>query len=203
MTETPRRLKPIGIYYHTYSASKKASIEALHEIYRWALGQDAQAVFPSEYIRKAIDFDAVTIAREDGGWRIRGNGELRTVRAPAALGRPDIAASQGVAGHVAGAEGNYIHLAGSDALLRFAENPPAQAYLRDANARLDDWQAGSGNLRFALKGHQPLEFALAGASRCSITANGKPVTPRRTSGDTQSFRLNDAAATIETRCRAR
>lgn len=203
MTETPRRLKPIGIYYHTYSASKKAAIEALHHIYRWALGQDAQAVFPSEYIRKAIDFDAVTIAREGDGWRIRGNGDLRTVRAPAALGQPDLEASRGVAGHLAGAEGNYIHLAGDDTLLRFAATPPARPYLRDANARLSDWQAAGGDLRFALKGYQPIDFALVGAGRCRVTANGKPVTPRATTGDTQNFRLNDAAATIDTRCHGR
>jgi uncharacterized protein (TIGR01370 family) len=203
MTEAPRRLKPIGIYYHTYSATKKASLESLHAIYRWAAGQDTHPVFPSEYILKAIDFGHTTIAREGDAWRIRGDGELRTLRAPTTLGQPDVGASQNVAGYLAGAEGNYVHLASGDVLLRFTTTLTSHPYLRDANARLADWQAGDGELRFTLKGHQPLEFSLADSLRCKVSANGNPVTPRRTSGDTHSFRLTDAAATIETRCRGR
>ena len=208
MTENPRRLKPIGIYYHSYSASKKASIEALHEVYRWALAQAPHPVFASEYIRKALDFDGVVVARENGAWRIRGNGDLRTVRAPESLGRPDAAASLAVAGYRPGAEGNYVHLAGNDALLRFSANPttppnPSTPYLREANARITGWQANGDSLRFTLSGYQPLEFSLAASARCSVNADGKPVKPRRINGDLLEFRLNDAAATIETRCHDR
>ncbi|MBN9422179.1 MAG: hypothetical protein BGO63_17160 [Candidatus Accumulibacter sp. 66-26] len=207
MTETPRRLKPIDIYYHAYSASKKASLDALHTVYRWALERRTYALFASEYIRKANDFYGVVLARESDGWRVRGDGELRTLRVAAALGQPDPAASGAVAGYLAGTEGNYVHLAGADALLRFAAPPtsvhPAQPFLRDANARLSDWQAGDGNPRFALRGHLPLEFSLAGAGRCRVTANGKPLAPQRAGDDVLNFRLNDAAATIETHCRDR
>lgn len=203
MTEKPRRLKPINIYYHSYSASKKASLNALHKAYGWALQQSPHVIFASEFIRKARDFNSLTLAREGDAWRIRGDGDLRTLRAPAALGRPDLNASRGVAGHLAGTEGNYIHLAGGDTLLRFAATPPARPYLRDANARLADWQAVDDTLHFALHGNQPLEFSLTGAGHCRVTANGKAVTPRQTNGDTQDFRLNDAAATIDTRCHGR
>ncbi len=34
MTGRPRRLKPINIYYHTYSASKPAALNALHKVLR-------------------------------------------------------------------------------------------------------------------------------------------------------------------------
>ena len=30
LTERPYRLKPVNIYFHTYSASRRASLEALH-----------------------------------------------------------------------------------------------------------------------------------------------------------------------------
>jgi len=208
MTESPRRLKPIGIYYHSYSVSKKASIEALHDVYRWALAQAPHPVFTSEYIRKALDFDGMVVARENGAWRIRGNGDLRTVRAPQSLGRPDAAASLAVAGYRPGAEGNYVHLAGNDALLRFSSSPttpatPSAPYLHEANARIAGWQSNGYSLRFALSGYQPLEFSLAGSARCSVNADGKPIKPHRVSNDLLEFRLNDAAATIETRCRDR
>jgi hypothetical protein len=200
MTETPRRLKPINIYYHSYSASKRASLNALHKVYGWALQQSPHLIHASQFIRKARDFNGLVVAREGDAWRIRGDGELRTLRVPAALGQPDLTLSQAVAGYLPAAEGTYIHLAGGDSLLRFGKTPASQPYLREANARLTDWQAGSDTLRFTLQGYQPLEFSLANSKRCTVNANGKAISPRRTAGDSQSFRVNDAAATIETRC---
>lgn len=203
MTGTPRRLKPINIYHHSYSASKTASLNALHKVYAWALAQSPHVIFASEFIRKTLDFNVIVLARENGDWRIRGNGDLRTMRAPASLGRPDVTASRAVAGYHPGAEGNYVHLAGDDALLRFSANPatPSTPHLHEANARIAGWQPEGDTLRFSLNGHQPLEFSLAANPRCNVSANGKPVKPRRVSGDLLEFRLNDAAATIETRCR--
>ncbi len=200
MTGSPRRLKPINIYYHTYSASKKASLNALYKVYDWSLAQSPHLVFASDFIRKARDFDTLVIAREDEGWRIRSSGHLRTLRAPTTLGTPDPKASAGVAGHLAGSEGNYIHLAGSDAFLRFATTAPAAPYLADANARLTDWQAAAGSIRFSLQGHQAIEFTLANAAACSVHNKGRPLTPRKTAGKLRHFRLDDAAATIEARC---
>ena len=203
MTDRPRRLKPVGIYYHTYSATKKASVTALNEVYQWALSKELHPVFPSEYIRKAIDFGDIVIAREGNDWRIRGNDNLRTLRMPFALGHPDIANSHNVAGYIAGAEGNYVHLASGNALLRIAQRETSQAYLRNANARLTSWEIGDNNLKFSLKGYQPIEFSLADSRRCGVNANGKALSPSRTNGDIQYFRVNDAAATIEAHCHSR
>ena len=49
-TGSPRRIKPIDIYYHTYSATKRASLNALHKVYSWALAQPIRPVFPSEFV---------------------------------------------------------------------------------------------------------------------------------------------------------
>ncbi len=203
MTDRPRRLKPVGIYYHTYSATKKASITALNEVYQWALGKELHPVFPSEYIRKAVDFRDIVIAREGNDWLIRGNGNLRTLRMPFALGYPDIGNSHNVAGYIAGVEGNYVHLASGDVLLRVTQRETSHAYLRNANARLTSWEVDDNKLIFSLKGYQPIEFSLADSKRCGVSANGKTLSPSRTNGDIQYFRLNDAAATIEARCHRR
>ena len=203
LTEMPRRLKPIGIYYHTYVASKRASLESLHEVYRWALGQKTLAVYPTDYVRKALDFGTLAIAREGDSWRIRGEGHLRTVRAATTLGTPDPSASSGVAGYAGGSEGNYVHLAGNDVVLRFSPQPSATPYLHDSNARLDALSRRDGNLRFALRGYVPIEFRLNATVGCRVLANGKPLTPLRGDGKSQLFVLKDAAATIETRCHDR
>ena len=51
MTESPRRLKPVDIYYHTYSASKPAGVKALHRVFAWTQTQLLHPVFASEYHR--------------------------------------------------------------------------------------------------------------------------------------------------------
>jgi len=203
MTERPRRLKPINIYYHSYSASKKASLAALHKVYAWSLAQSPHPVFASAFILKARDFNRMVLARDGDAWVVRGDGELRTLRAPAALGHPDPAASSDLAGFRAGAEGNYLHLAAEEARLRFSAAPPRGPYLLEANARLAAWRPGAAGPAFYLAGHQPIEFALADAAGCGVTADGVPLAPKTAAGGILHFRLNHAAATIQTRCRDR
>ncbi|HZX33326.1 MAG TPA: bifunctional glycoside hydrolase 114/ polysaccharide deacetylase family protein [Rhodocyclaceae bacterium] len=198
MTGAPRRLKPIDIYYHVYSASKKASLSALHKVYGWALGQPVHPVFGSEYIRKALDFYTAVVARDGDGWLYRGDGELRTLRVPASLGTPDLRASD-VAGYAPGPEGNYLHLTGAEARVRFAPTPTREPFLRDANARLSDWHRTGDGISFKLEGHQPLALSFANFSGCRASADGKPVAPSR-SGNETVFNLNHARASIQVRC---
>lgn len=81
LTDHPRRLKPINLYFHFYSGSKIASLKVLQQAFQWALSQDAIPVYASEYIRKVEDFQHLTLARRlDGCWQLRGNGSLTTLR---------------------------------------------------------------------------------------------------------------------------
>lgn len=215
MTDAPRRIKPVDIYYHVYSASKRASLNALHKAYRWALAQPLHPVFASEFIRKVQDFHTFAIARDGQGWRLRGDGALRTVRLPAELGRPALSASQGIAGFREGPEGLYVHMAGAAAWLQAGAPQAAaapQPYLRDANARLDGWQtlAQGRGVDFTLKGFAaPLQFSLGDAQGCQVTANGRPLAPARpgTAAAPQDsalpYEVTDAAAQIRIRCTAR
>lgn len=207
MTGAPRRLKSVGIYYHVYSASKPASLRALKKVYDWALAQPLYPVATSEFITKAQDFFDYAIARDGSGWRLRSsNGALRTVRLPAALGQPQLARSQGVAGSRPGSEGLYVHLSGPAALLQTGEQAATTPYLYEANARLDDWQVGGDGwqVRFTLKGHVPLEFALANVQACQVRANQRPLSALRPAAQTpasvQQFKLPDAAAEIQILC---
>lgn len=219
MTNTPRRIKPVGIYYHTYSASKQAGLKALHKVYGWALSQPLHPIFASEYIRKVQDFENFAIAVEGDGWRVRGDGPLRTLRLPfgTVATAAAVAASEGVAGWRAAAEGTYVHLASDRAWIarpgteRNAASPatPARVWLHEANARLVRWErdTAAGQTRFALQGHVPLQFSVTGwTAPCKASAGGQTLTPTAaTDGatDIRIFKLADASANIQISCAAR
>lgn len=218
MTEKPRRLKPVDIYYHTYSASKRAGLTALHKVYGWAQAQPLHPVFPSEYIRKVRDWHAYAVAREGSGWRVRGDGDLRTLRLPPSLGTPSMTGSHGVAGWRSGPEGTYVHLTGPSARLRTQPPQPAETqggalpYLHDANARLTQWTPGADgrSLAFTLTGHNPVEFSMAGVEGCQVQANSQPLqasgrsTPSSGTGSPpRSYKLSHAVADIQIQCPSR
>ena len=204
LTESPRRLKPIDLYFHTYSASKRASLEALQQVYRWALAQKSNPIFPSDYVKKVLDFDTATIARDGEYWIYRGNGSLRTLRIPGGQGKPDPASAQGVAGFVSANDSTYIHLVGGNARFRLDHEPSPQMMLHDANARIKDWRAHDGSAHFTLQGHVPVEFSLMHAQACTLTADGRPLQPsRKQSSGILQFRLDHDSATIDAHCRAR
>lgn len=214
MTNEPRRIKPVGIYYHTYSATKRAGLLALHKVYRWALDQALHPIYASEYIRKVQDFHSMSIARKGDAWQIRGTGHLRTLRLPPALGQALVAQSTGVAGYRAGAEGTYVHLSGPSTQLRTSMAPPRNIpFVYEANGRLHDWQfktGADGNLTsFTLRAHVPLQWSLAQADGCQTQINGRNIPPTTSSAAQnglpalRTFHLSDASAQVQIKCTAR
>lgn len=203
-TGAPRRIKPINLYYHTYSASKFAALDALHRVYRHALSSPVTPVFPSEYVRIAMNFNDIVLARSLDGQRyiVRNAGALRTLRAPRELGVPDIDASTAVAGYRDGAEGRYLHLADAEATLRFSPDARPGAMLAEANAQIVSMSRDGDALRIELSGHVPLEFSIPDAGRCAVSALGRTLKPARRDGPLNVFRMDAHAATIELRCRA-
>jgi len=215
MTDKPRRIKPVGIYYHTYSASKQASLRALRKVYDWALAQPLHPVFTSEYIRKVQDFHTLALGRDGAAWHVRSHGQLRTLRIPPTLGKPVFEGSQGLAGSKEGIEGSYLHLTGSRAVFGVqAAGPAAGArqpvLLHDANARIARWTAGRSDrsVEFELQGHVPLQWSLAGMDdTCQVRASNRVVPPQKSAAparaDVRNYRLNDASALIQVTCAAR
>ncbi|WP_298212759.1 bifunctional glycoside hydrolase 114/ polysaccharide deacetylase family protein [Acidovorax sp.] len=211
MTETPRRIKPVDIYYHTYSASKRAGINALNKVYNWAMAQPLHPVYPSEFIRKVRDWQGYALAREGSGWRVRGDGDLRTLRLPLQMGEPVMATSQGVAGWYPSTEGRYVHLTGGKATLHTdpAQQQSPLPYLHDANARLTAWKpsADGRSIAFTLTGHAPLEFSLGGMQDCQALANGRPLqaatVPPASGQPLRAYRLTHVVADLQIQCPAR
>jgi hypothetical protein len=175
-TDAPRRLKPIGIYYHFYSGTKAAAIKALHDVYAWAHDQETFPVWASEYAASVRGFEDASLARGlDGRWLFRGLGSLGTVRLPAALGWPDLDRSEGVIGVRDLPQGRYVALAPAKApALVLSPNPPRGPYLVAANAAVTSFERSAAGLSLRLRGHVPVEVEIGGCPD-AISAHGVPL----------------------------
>jgi hypothetical protein len=193
LTEAPHRLKPVDIYYHAYSATKAASVAALDKVYGWAAAQPLHPVYASEYAQRVLDFSKVVIVRTASGWRARGLGAIRTLRAPSSMGIPE----GDVAGHAAHAGQSYAILTAPEAELRYAAAPSPGPRVAEANARVVSFQRSGSSARLSLAGHVPLEFRLQDGARCDVRFEGRSI-PRGAGG---TYRLARTQADgIELRC---
>ncbi len=111
-TGSPRRVAPIDIYYHFYSAEYPASLEALQEVYAWVLEQETARMFTSRYLEMVRGYlDARILEAAPGRWEIRDYGACTTVRFEDASLRVDLARSENVLGWVREPQGLFVSLA--------------------------------------------------------------------------------------------
>ena len=189
-TEDPRRLKPLGIYYHFYSGTKPGALNALLDVYGYAEEQPHNALYASEYARRVLGYHSARITRSlDGHWLVDQLGALRTVRLPEPLVPPDVLASENVAGWLESKDGIYVHLTGTPATLVLGERPaPALAW---SNGQVERWAfEGDREATIHLRGHEPLKFAVRWGSTCTLRlAGGQRLTGKNEDG-MQVFRLN-------------
>jgi hypothetical protein len=177
LTDATYRLKPVDIYFHTYAASKPASLKALDKVFKWASAQETTPVQVSDYVRKVQDFNSMVVAKTPDGWRVRGSGNLHELRAPLALGQPQVEVGGALAGFNRRGDNQYLHVADSEANLRFRKSAADVPYLVSANARVSRLSAAATDnartLEMALNGQVPLKFALSMNVHCSVRAEGK------------------------------
>lgn len=167
-TESPRRLKPVNIYYHFYSADFFSSLRALKLIYTWAMEQNLHAVKVSDYIAMAKDARQTTIysAGKDR-WAMVNEGDLQTFRiAPELLPRIDLQRSKGITGWVGYQGEAYLHTDGSPvsvlALVAPEETAPRFPYLESSTAALDFKRQMDGELSFTVSDLKAAQVVLAG-----------------------------------------
>jgi uncharacterized protein (TIGR01370 family) len=185
MTERPLRLKPVNIYYHTYIASKRASIASLHKVHGWAEAQikahKLHPVYGSEYIERTLDWRRATVARTGAGaLELRGGRYLREWRVDAPAALPAASAATGIAGHIQHESSVYVHTTGP-----VAQYSPASTagvaprfYLESANARLASWTTEGNLQQLRFEGHLPLHATLV-APGCELQgAAGQKATRR-------------------------
>lgn len=201
-TETPRRLKPIDIYFHTYLTTKLAGMKSLDKVFAYAMAQETTPVFVSDYARQVLDFQSLAIARTPSGWRVRGASNLRTLRLPVSMGFPDVQKSQGIAGYRAGPVDSYVHLGNDTAELVLRATEAATPRLLSANAKVESFESTPEGQRWNLAGNVPLKFTLTHAQTCHVRAGGHDLTPTRRAANLSYYELKShAARPLEAICR--
>lgn len=185
LTDSPRRLKPVNIYYHFYSATKEPSLNALRTVYDWTMQQPLFGIHTSDYIEKVLDFNRTVIARNGSTWLVRNSGKLREVRIPRTSGYPDLAIGSNLAGFTDHDDSRYIHLGpGGEAKIRLLPSAPTTPYLETAGAYLDSFERTKEGFQMILRGHIPFEVKIGNGQGCRLI---NPSTPVRAGAPAEAF----------------
>jgi len=194
MTEHPRRLKPINIYYHFYIGTKTAALRSLHEVYDWSLSQDIFPVYVSEFAVKVPDFRQVVMGRYlDGTWKATGMGSVRSLRMLNTDLLPDLATSKHIIGATKLHDGVYVHTDGSNVVtFRTTEKAITLPHLVSANGAIAHWSRTGNAIRFRVKGRVPVQIELGGSSvqACGLRAGGKTITGSRTASGNYLYKFS-------------
>jgi hypothetical protein len=201
-TESPRRLKPMNIYFHTYITTKAAGMKSLDKVFAYAMDQETTPVYVADYARKVLDFQTLAVARTATGWRVRGAKDLRTIRIPAAMGVPDLQKSEEIAGFNAHQGEVYTHLSDDSAELVLTQTPTALAHLVSVNGRIEKFESSPRGGRWNIKANVPLKFTLADVQSCQVSVAGRPLKAKRRAGGLSFFEISDhVARPLEAICR--
>jgi len=81
LTENPRRLKPINIYFHNYSGAYPQSLWALKKVIDYSISKRVVPMFTSSFIKIALDFENSILLKDlEGKFYFINNGNLRTLK---------------------------------------------------------------------------------------------------------------------------
>ncbi|MDA8561941.1 endo alpha-1,4 polygalactosaminidase [Gammaproteobacteria bacterium] len=168
LTDTPKRLKPIGIYYHFYSVSKIASLKALIKVYDWALKQKNNIIYPSEYIKKVLDFNETSISKDNHAWVIKNKNNIHEFRAPKRFGFPDLVKSENLIGYNIHNDAYYLHLGNKfESRIFFSNKESKIPYIVDSNGWVEKFEKNKNEITLRFKSHVPLIVTMTNLKGCT------------------------------------
>jgi polysaccharide biosynthesis protein PelA len=184
-TESPRRLKPLNLYYHMYSGQKLAALNALTGNLDYVRNQKIAPVSASHYAAIGEGFYTTRLVRVGTSkWQVRDRGALQTIRFDNAAGKTvDFERSRGVLGQRHHQGSLYVSLDQSAAVPVVALATPSPKLasshgqslrLVDARWRVWNWAPDRAGATFTAQGFGDGEFAWMGAAggTYEITAKG-------------------------------
>ena len=170
ITDAPRRLRGINLYYHFYSGTKQASLRAMADIYTYMDRQQPISLWMGDYLRRVRGlYEGGLAKRLDGKWQLRSLQGMRTVRLPPEMGWPDMLASSAVAGVRDLPQGRYVHLASDNAVLALQPGRDSAPSLEQANIPLTQWHYRSEReIELSFAGKFDLRFSVRYAGSCEL-----------------------------------
>ncbi|MBX0312616.1 MAG: endo alpha-1,4 polygalactosaminidase [Sulfurihydrogenibium sp.] len=173
LTDEKYRFKPISIYYHFYSGQKIASLKALKEVYDYALSQEINPMFLSEYAQRVLEFRNTVVAKDlEDNFVIRNEGNLKTVRFDKDV-KIDIFKSQNVVGFRKIHDSIYVHLTNNgDSKIFFSSDDPNFMVI-NSNGQIKFYEKDGKVIKIKLEGYIPLTFKILNKNcKLNITPNG-------------------------------
>ena len=163
-TESPRRLKPMNIYYHLFCGDYPDATKVLKEVYEFALSQPAHALTAAHYAEIVRDSRETTIVRQsDKHWILLNKGKLRTFRIAANGTSPDLFECKGVTGFNSGLNVLYIHTDGSPRVeLVVSPRPKRHPYLVSSSAEIRFQKLSPDQVAFSVADLRPITVELGG-----------------------------------------
>jgi len=170
LTDKPRRLKPVDIYYHFYSAQHLVSLNILKLIYKKVLSWHLNPMFVSDYAKKVLDARDTAILRVRGGFIVKNSGFLRTLRIPKDLGFIDLKHSVGVVGFKQTKDFYYVHLTGSGwYYIALSKKPNNYFNLIEATGIIKTFKKYGNTINISLESYLPIQGSLfTGPCKVSI-----------------------------------
>ena len=180
-TETPRRLKPVNVYYHFYTGQHLSSLRAMEKIQRWVLSHPLHSLTTLQFAKLTRDSYSTKIF--DLGprhWMMQNAGLLRTYRLPAYLGKPDLEHCHGITGWTVTGDQMYLHTDGTPlcelTLVDTEATIPAHLFLVESSAEISFQKRTRSQVEFEAEDLRPIEMVFGGvpaATTCHVQINGQ------------------------------
>ncbi|MCX6989704.1 MAG: hypothetical protein NTX49_01365 [Chlamydiae bacterium] len=156
-TESPRRIKPMHLYFHSFSGQFLASVNAINQNLTYIKSQDPIAIQTTRYCSIGEGFYSVEIEpTAEHAWKIKNRKGLQTIRFDHAGSKGiDYAKSEGIVGSKTYQDSLYVYLdAASDApIIALQEGSLcAQPYLIDSSWEIYQLQREGESLFFTASG---------------------------------------------------
>jgi hypothetical protein len=203
LTNSPRRFKPIDVYYHLYSGSKRASLNALQYVFNWAIKEDVNPIFTSQYIPMVMDYYTVSMSEDNGTLLVEGMKNIKTLRVEKENAGIDFKESTNIFGVCDFEKHTYFHVGKNSKVLfkevednRFKNNP----YLISANGKVTIKNFNSSSLKMNISSYLPLRLTFNLPKNCRLTSSKK--VKRAQMGTTLSLKYKSAKkVNIDVQCK--
>jgi hypothetical protein len=163
---SPRRIVPVNVYVHYYSARNVAALIGLERAMDWVAAHPLAPIFASEYVDIARDFHWARIAEEgERRFVVEKGPHLRTVRFDGKDVRVDLARSTGVLGYLYDESlgVTYVHLDESArSTIQISAEKIEPRRLESASHWVEQLQLGAKKIVFVTRGVGRKSFVFAG-----------------------------------------